>query len=82
MEFHLILLFIISIILVIVSAFSVSIFIRIEKASTKYNNPVDFESSCNFSKSFKTSGKILSVAIFIISVLLLIITTLTIFFKY
>lgn len=82
MEFHLILLFIISILLVIVSAWSVSIFIRIDKASTKYISPVDFESSCNFSKSFKNYGKVLSISMFIISILLLITSTLTIFLKF
>ena len=65
-------LLIISIILVIVSSWNLSIFIRL--------NNYQLESACNVSKNYVNNGKKVSIIVLIISIIFMISSSFTIFF--
>jgi hypothetical protein len=71
MKIQLIILLIVSIILVIVSSWNLSIFIRLGDASTQYPNDDQFDSACHVSKTYVSTGKTTSIIMLIIAVLLM-----------
>ena len=70
----------ISIILVIVSSWNLSIFIRLDNASLQYQNNYQLESACNVSKNYVNNGKKVSIIVLIISIIFMISSSFTIFF--
>lgn len=67
MELQMILLFLISLMLTIVSAWSLSTFMRLDKASTKYKNNKVFEAACQMSKEYVKTGLLMGSVITILS---------------
>ena len=81
MNIHIILL-IISLMLTIISSWNLSIFIRLKNASDKYTSDDDvFYNSCHISKNYITVSYKFSILILIISILLMIFSSITIY-KY
>lgn len=79
MQIQSILLLIVSIILVTVSTMSVSVFIRLSNASPQYTNSDQFDSACHISKNYVKMGKLSSIIILILSVLLMFGSSLSIY---
>ena len=67
MDLHIILSFLISLLLTVISAWSLGTFIRLERASKKNN----FETSCQISKLYVTVGYWIGIVITILSLLIL-----------
>jgi uncharacterized phage infection (PIP) family protein YhgE len=72
MKIQSILLLIVSIILVVVSSWNVRVFIRLSDASHQYSNDDQFDSACHVSKKYVKTGKIVSIIILVLSILLMI----------
>lgn len=75
MEFIAILTFIVSLSLVILSAWSLSTFVRLHKASDKYPSDAVFESACQMSKEYVKTGMISGIAILVFGVILMILSS-------
>jgi hypothetical protein len=73
MNIRSIFLLIISIILVVVSSWNVSIFVRLDKASPLYVN------SDQLSKNYVNSGKNVSIGVLILSIILMIVSSISIY---
>jgi hypothetical protein len=71
MKIQSIFLLIVSIMLVIVTSWNVNIFIRLEYASSKYSND-KFDTACGLSNKYSKNGKIVSIVMLLLSVLLMI----------
>ena len=67
MELQVILMFLLSLMLVVVTAWSVGTFLRLKNASKKYNNNKVFESACQLSKEYVTTGIWMGVVILLLS---------------
>jgi hypothetical protein len=78
MKIQSILLLIVSIMLVIVTAWNVSIFIRLDYASSKYSN-YKFNTTCSISKKYSKTAKIVSIFMLVLSVLLMISSSIIIY---
>lgn len=81
MEFHLILLLIVSVMLVILSAWNLSTFIRLEKTANDYSSSQDFEDSCHMSKTYTKSGRTVAIVMLTVSIVILATSCITIFIK-
>jgi hypothetical protein len=81
MQFHLILLLIISLYSVIFTSWNLNNYIRLSKASSKYSSDLLFLTACNFSKTYTSKGQYIAFIIFLISISLLIISSITIIFS-
>lgn len=79
MNFQLLLLLIVSSMLVIISAWTVNIFFRLGKASDLYKTDDMFDSACYVSKQYTSTGIAISISMLIISILVLIISSITIY---
>ena len=79
MKIQSILLLIVSIILVIVSSWNVSVLIRLSDASHQYSNDDQFDSACHVAKKYVETGKIVAIVILVISVLLMICSSVSIY---
>ena len=75
MNLQSLLLLIISFMLVIISAWTLNIFIRLEKASSNYNSDEMFDTACHVSKKYSKYGKIMATIFFVISILIMIISS-------
>lgn len=75
-------LIIISIMLVIVSSWNLSIFVRLNGVSPQYDNDKVFDYACNVSKKYVKFGKIVSIIMLVISVILLIISSINVYYTY
>lgn len=75
MELQVILMFLISILLALVSAWSFAITLRLKIASSKYNNDMEFESACQVSNNFVNKSNIIGAIILALSVKILIFTS-------
>lgn len=72
MKIQSILLLIVSIILVVVSSWNLSVFVLLSDSSTQYTNDDQFDSTCHVSKKYVKTGKIVSIVMLVLSVLLMI----------
>jgi hypothetical protein len=79
MKIQSIVLLIISIILVFVSSWNMSIFIRLTDVSPQYPNDDQFDTACHMSKKYVIIGKTTSIVILIISVILMIVSSIIIY---
>ena len=79
MNFQSLLLIIISSMLVIVSAWTVNIFFRLGKASKLYKTDEMFDSACHMSNQYTSIGITISISMLLISVLVLIVSSITIY---
>ena len=61
MEYKLIILLIVSIMLVLISAWCLNTYLRLHKSSGKYENDKTFSSACGMSKEYVNAGIIISV---------------------
>ena len=75
MDLNLILCLILALMLVIMSAWSVSVFIRLEAASKTYDSDDIFESACKITKAGVVSGKWISICVLILSLMIMILTS-------
>ena len=82
MKIQSIILLIVSIILVIVSSWNLSIFVRLKSASSQYKVDEVFDNACYISKKYVNSGKIVSTAMLIVSVILLIGSSISVYYTY
>jgi len=82
MDLQVILLFLISLILSVVSAWSVGTFLRLEIASKKYDNNKVFDSACQLSKEYVTTGLLIGKIILILSLLLVTMSSYNVYRKY
>lgn len=64
-------LLIVSIILVLVSSWNLSIFIRLNGVSSRYPTDGQFDSACHVSKTYVSTGKKASIIMLIVAVLLM-----------
>ncbi len=67
--------FLLSLMLVIVSAWSLATFLRLSRASKKYKNNKVFESACQLSKAYVTTGTWMGVSITVLSLTVLALTS-------
>ena len=81
MEFHLMLLLIVSVMLSILSAWNLSTFHRLKEASKNYKNDQNFEDSCHVSKTYTSGGEIIAIVMLLMSFLILGVSCVTIFGK-
>ena len=72
MKIQSIFLLIISIVLVVVSSWNLSVFVRLSDASPQYTNDDQFDSTCHVSKKYVKTGKIVSIVMLVLSVILMI----------
>lgn len=79
MNIHIIILLIISIMLTILSSWNVSIFIRLKNASQNYTSDDVFDNSCHVSKKYVTIGYKFSTIMLILSILLMIFSSISIY---
>lgn len=77
-----IILLIISIMLVIVSAWNLSIYVRLSDASLNYQTNGQFNTACNVSKQYVNVGKTLSIVILCFSVILMFSSSYNIYYNY
>jgi hypothetical protein len=71
MELKVILMFLLSLMLTVISSWSLGTFMRLNSASKKYNNNKVFESACQLSKEYVVAGVYMGVVITIISFIVL-----------
>lgn len=79
MKIRSIFLLIISIILVVVSSWNLSIFLRLDKATTQYPTDGHFDIACNMSTKYVKSGKNVSIGVLIISITLMMASSISIY---
>jgi hypothetical protein len=72
MKIQSILLLVVSIMLVVVSAWNLGVFIRLGDASDRYPNDDQFNIACHVSKKYVKTGKIVSTLLLVLSTLLMI----------
>jgi len=72
MKIQSIFLLIISIVLVVVSSWNLSVFVRLSDASPQYTNDDQFDRACHVSKKYVKTGKIVSIVMLVLSVILMI----------
>ena len=71
MQIQSILLLIISVMLVIISSWNMSIFVRLSDASPTYHSDDQFDTACHVSKKYVSVGKVVSIVMLCISILLM-----------
>ena len=74
-----IILIITSLMLVIISAWNLSIFIRLKKALNQYTSDDVFDTACHISKHYVITGENISIIMLIISILLMIFSSVSIY---
>ena len=82
MKIQSILLLLVSVMLIIVSSWNLSIFIRLKDASTQYKTDEVFNEACHISKKYVKQGKIVSIVMLSISILLLMGNSVNIYHNY
>jgi hypothetical protein len=75
MQLYVILMFLISLLLVITSAWSLATFNRLRLASKKYKNSAVFNAACQISKSYVDIGIVTGTIITILSIIILVIAS-------
>ena len=81
MHFHLVLLLLVSVMLLVLSAWNLNTFIRLEKASGDYPNDQEFEDSCHVSKTYTNGGRVVAIVMVVVSVIVLLVSCFTIYRK-
>lgn len=81
MKIQSIVLLIISIILVMVSSWNLSIFTQLSDASLQYPNDNQFDTAYHMSKKYVSTGNTISIVMLIISVILMIVSSFIIYHK-
>ena len=81
MNFHLVLLLLVSVMLLILSSWNLNTFVRLSNASKDYPNDQDFEDSCHVSKVYTKGGMIVAIVMVIVSVIVLLASSITIYIK-
>lgn len=74
--------FLLSLILTLVSSWSLGTFLRLHSASKKYNNNKVFESACQLSKEYVTTGVWMGTIITILSLVVLVLTSHGLYINY
>lgn len=74
--------FLLSLMLVVVTAWSVGTFLRLNSASKKYNNNKDFESACQLSNEYVKAGVWMGIAILLISVVVFAMSSYNVYRNY
>jgi hypothetical protein len=78
MEIQSIVLLIVSIILVIFSAWNLSVFIRLSGLIPQYTITNELETACHVSEKYVSRGKKLSIIMLVLSIILLIVSSIVI----
>jgi hypothetical protein len=79
MRIQSIILLIISIMLVLVSSWNMSIFIRLDEASYQYQSDDEFDTACHISKKYVSTGKNVSTTMLVIFVILMLVSSVSIY---
>lgn len=79
MNLQAIILLIVSIMLVIVSSWNLSIYMRLSDASTNYQTDGKFDKACHVSKNYVKLGKTTSIVILCFSVILMFVSSYNIY---
>lgn len=74
--------FLLSLMLVVVSAWSLGTFIRLNRASKNYKNNTVFESACQLSKEYVTAGLWIGITITLLSLALFAINSYYVYKNY
>lgn len=82
MDLQVILFFLLSLILTVISAWSLGTFLRLNYASKKYNNNKVFESACQFSKEYVTTGLWVGGIILFLSLFIVVMSSYNVYQKY
>jgi Na+-driven multidrug efflux pump len=82
MELQVILMFLLSLMLVVVTAWSVGTFLRLNSASKKYNNNKVFESACQLSKEYVATGMWMGVVILLLSLVVFAMSSYNVYQNY
>lgn len=82
MSLNAVILLIVSIILVIVSSWNLSIFKRLNKASVQYKSDDVFNEACHISKKYVKDGLLTSIVMLVVSILLLIGSSVNIYISF
>lgn len=73
--------FLLSILLIIISAWNLNTFIRLDNASNNYSSNQALSDSCHVSKTYVTSGKIIAIAVLCVSTIVLVINSVILYKK-
>lgn len=73
--------FLLSILLIIISAWNLNTFIRLDNASKDYSSNQALSDSCHVSKMYVKSGKYIAIAVLCISTIILIINGILLYKK-
>lgn len=76
------LLIVISIMLVIMSSWSLANFIRLHDASKQYKNDTEFENACHLSKKYVKYGFVIAVVMLVISIIIMGVSLFSIYRNY
>ncbi len=82
MNIQSILLLIVSVMLVIVCSWNLSIFVRLKGVFHRYKTDEVFNYACNISKEYVKYGEIVSISMLVISFILLIGSSINLYYRY
>lgn len=74
MELQVLFMFLISVLLALVSAWSFGIMLRLKIANSKYNNDMEFESACQVSNNFVNKSHVIGSFILLLSLKIVVFT--------
>lgn len=73
--------FLLSILLIIISAWNLNTFIRLNNASKDYSSNQALSDSCHVSKTYVKSGKVIAIAVLCVSTIVLIVNSVLLYKK-
>lgn len=77
-----ILLVLLALLLSVIASWSLSTFLRLSKASDKHSTEKDFESQCHLTKKYVATGKAVGIALVVLSIISLIVSSINLYLVF